>query len=240
MKSKLSLLLFITAVTIISCNKDNDKYIQNIPNKQPKARISTTDIGYYHNQALALTEDYWGQGGDVWNADSLLNYMRIKMSSEFPDDFGEVTLSEVLNASNTTQFENLMQHARDTGIGFINFYHSYLEDQLANNSISQELYDILVSWSNPNLTYEEAASILDNADVNSLSNHEQEVLSVAKSVFENSNSYWDTYSQTHTSERRLSNGTIGNIVDAVAAIGFFEAGPAGVFIAACCSSAWWD
>lgn len=207
--------------------------------------LTPGDVGYYHNESLRLTQDLWGQGGDYWTNESLTNLMKDRMAETYPNGFASVTQDQITNILNNDQMKEFFTHTHDDKATLIRYIRGALDKKLYKGEISRELHRGLYVFFDVNKDYETSLAAINAINMSALSTKEQDMVNATKSIYENSHSYWVTYSSKNTKKRWLTHNQVGGIVDAAA--GLFAIGATGgwatgavVFIAAAASSAWWD
>lgn len=121
-------------------------------------------------------------------------------------------------------FVAVLEHRFDTPDEATELFRKILLDKLNANSISQTLYDGLYLTFDASLGYDQVIQNINNIDIGSLSDEEQNMVTITKSILTNSYDYWTNWTVTHPDPvrplRRPSNNQMSYIVDGIIGFGF--------------------
>ncbi|MBS1782137.1 MAG: hypothetical protein JSS78_03640 [Bacteroidetes bacterium] len=208
---------------------------------QPKLRIHQNDWGMYHNLALEATENLWADTISDEGDSILLNMVRDMRGSD--EDLASINDDDARKMMVSAKFQDMLSHAQDQGFAATTYWRSVLLNLLTEGKISQTLYDAFYPVFDASLTNEKMLEAMNSIPTTGLNTLDIQYLTVAKSVMNYSNNYWEKWRNENPNTpraKRLSNGQKALAIDSIAAMGFFETGPFGVFIVAACSSAFTD
>jgi len=240
----------LTLVGVASCKKNTveNKPSQGLVSSSKKMNsIAPTGLEYvnwgvYHNEALTVSEHYWLDGSS-YDYNTLVKVMKADMSKKYPT-FSDISDASIDNAFKDPDFSAIIENRFDSPSEATDLFRKILLNKLNSGIISQPLYDGLYKTFDASLTYEQAMANINNIEVKSLSEAEQNMVTITKSILTNSHDYWSNWSANHVGAsrilRRPNNSDIGILVDAIIGFGFSETGPLSILFASVASLAWND
>ncbi len=240
-------LITTASIAFYSCKKEqlaNDSAKKKTINYKDFADLNPSMAGFYHNEALRLTESYWSTSND--DMETLVELMDSELKENY-DEFDAITSTDIDAALNNPDFIEYLSHVHDSPNDLTSYFQSRLSEMLTNQQISQAFYDEMYPVLNANLSLAQADVLIQNVSTTDFSSTEVEAFQMFSSILESSDAYWDDYLESHPTEAaRLElkpNGQAALWVDAGAGLfSIFATGPmwiaTGAFIAAAASSAW--